>query len=191
MHRLALPLLLAAALVPAAAHGWGGACPSGPPLALVQNDAGSGRDAGDLLEEALPLPGEGYFWGSLDPPLQVGLQDQHDWYRLDVPAGARNITVEVKSLGKVLNPGGGWPFVYWLEVFRAEEVPVAFLGSWEAPFTFASPGGETLHVDLYIVPLMWDEACATAPWSGPAVPALPAEPQLYRVLVACAPACAA
>lgn len=184
---LLLALALAAPGLPSLAASAG--CPLGPPLALAQNDAGSGRDAGSDLATAVALQGDGYFWGSEDAPVQMGLQDIDDLYTAQVPAGARDITVEVKSLGKLLDPESSWPFVYWLEVFRGE-VPVAFLGSWEDPFTFASPGGETLRIDIYIVPLVWQDLCGPVGWSGPQAPALPAEPQIYRALFDCEPACA-
>lgn len=190
MSRWAVALLLVAAWPLAAAALPAAACPVGPPLAAVQNDAGSGRDAGSDLAHAVSLAGDGYFWGTMDAPLQTGFQDWDDLFVAHVPEGARDITVEVKSLGKLLDPDSSWPFVYWLEVFRPGVGSVAFRGSWEDPIAFPSPGGETLLVDVYIVPLMWQDLCAQQDWAGPQVAALPAEPQMYRALFTCAPTCA-
>lgn len=185
--------LLAAALLalPALALPWPAqalACPLAPPSALLQNDAGSGRDAGAGEMGAVPLRRDGFFWGSLDPPVQHGFSDISDWYVVDVPPGARAITVEIKSLGKVLAPGASWPLVYWLEVFRPGVGAVAFRGSWEAPVSFESPGGERLWLVVYLAPLVWDEACSPA-GGGAGLGALPGEPQLYRARFECAPAC--
>lgn len=190
MRRLLAVALVLAALPPLAAAVTGAPCPVGPPLAVLQNDAGSGRDAGSDVAHAVALGQDGHFWGTMDAPLQTGVQDEDDLYVAVVPPGPRDVTVEIKSIGKLLDPESSWPFVYWLEVFRAGAAPPAFLGSWEDPITFASPGGETLLVDIYLVPLLWEDLCAPQPpWAGPQAPALPAEPQLYRALFDCDPDC--
>lgn len=187
MRALALALLLAMASMAQPGPAQASPCPAGSPTAVLQNDNDSGRDAGQGPSGAVAVQRDGLFWGSLDPPAQLGLNDIRDWFVVDVPEGARDISVEVKSLGKALFPTMGWPLVYWLEVWRGD-VSVAFRGSWEPPVSFASPGGERLFLEVYIVPLAWEEPCSPAD-AAPGLGALPAQPQLYRVRFECQPAC--
>jgi hypothetical protein len=47
----------------------------------MQNDAGSGTDAGDKITKAIALePGSSFFG-------EMGVFDEEDWYRFDIPAG--------------------------------------------------------------------------------------------------------
>ena len=47
----------------------------------IQNDGGSGTDAGDNITNALPIKPERSYSGEL------GGLDESDWYRFDIPAG--------------------------------------------------------------------------------------------------------
>lgn len=84
MFKLALAVLLVATSVTAA----------GLP-AVLDNDAGSGRDAGGAPADALVLPGPGRYQGGLTPPSDA------DWYRLPI-AGVTPACIDVSIQGAAI-----------------------------------------------------------------------------------------
>lgn len=64
----------------------------------IQNDAYSGRDAGDGPAGAVRLPREGYSWGWLDPPADGLGGDREDWYSFPLAAAPDHVVmVEVNA----------------------------------------------------------------------------------------------
>ena len=142
---LALALMattLAIAAPPAAADAhcdapWGAA--SSAPL---QDDAGSGLDAGDAPQDATLLPGHGEYAAFLDPVKRDG-GDAEDWYALDIPADG----TDESAIFSVSSDYGPAPYAlgtrFLLEVFdpdgvtyetRSDSDPVALTlekeGTW-------------------------------------------------------------
>jgi len=177
--------------VPAVATPPAPACPVQTMTGFLQNDAGSGRDAGDVRDGAVPLLHEEWSWGNLDPPLAYGFQDLQDWFTLDVPQGERNITVKVVFLPNYYYGDDAVPVFYSLDVWRAgQEFPVHETISYLPPTSFQEVGGERLWLRVYEVPLSIASPCL--PGSGLPMPStglLPADIGAYGLLVRCNPAC--
>lgn len=95
--------------------------------AASQDDAGSGKDAGGAIDQALPLQ-LGDYQGLL------GDDDQSDFYSLDLPKGASTLTMTVIS-------DGAQDHTVKLGLFNQAQ---AFITDVTAPFSAKTP-----------VPLVW------------------------------------
>ncbi|HEV8361393.1 MAG TPA: hypothetical protein VGR28_13165 [Candidatus Thermoplasmatota archaeon] len=193
----ALPLGLAALAIAASVAlpmGIAGvACPAADPLKLVQNDAGSGRDAGDTPAGAVPVGADGWQWGFVEgpaPALESGLEDLHDWFYADVPPGPHDVTTRVVAQVNhdFFNDANQVVLLFWLEVFHEGEAsPFYEAAVWYPPFTFQADG-ERVLLHVYFVPLLIQPLCQGQE-AGPAVAPLPPEAQTYGAFFACAPLC--
>lgn len=187
----ALALLLALAALPAAA-GLGACQPAAPfdALRALQDDAGSGRDAGDCDALAVPLRHDGYHWGTLDPPLpQEGL-DANDWYAIHFERG------QAVMASVAVNVNSTVPYMLLAHVpTRLEVWPPGAASAVGATTSCAgavrfdsSPGVWRLRVAAS--PLPGTGPCAP---SAPDYPPPPLEPaqarQSYGVYFGCNPHC--
>ena len=100
LREAALTLLLLTSALAVAPSVGALPCDSGPwgvaASAPLQDDAGSGFDAGDAPEEAIELPGHDEYQAFLDPLYRDG-RDAEDWYALDIPLLGRGIRFSVSE----------------------------------------------------------------------------------------------
>lgn len=163
-------------------------CPVPSPLRLVQDDADSGRDAGDVPDLAVPVPGNGWQRGSLTAPVHDGLDDLHDWFYLDVGPGPHILTLDLQNEPNlVLGMGNTVPLIYYFELWREEGAsPDLEFASWAPPQNVGADA-ERLLIHIYPSPLLWWDVC-TSVGDWPAYLGLLPEPlQTYGFLVELAP----
>ena len=167
------------------------ACPAPSVTGALQDDGGSGGDAGDARSGAVPLAHDGWWWGTLDAPLEYGMEDAHDWFAVQVPEGPRDVTIQVIAGTDQVAPPDTVVIIYYLAMWRAgdDEVAVADTISYLPEFTFPTPGPGAYHLHVTSQSLLWGEVCAAsgASLDGPGV--VPQLLQGYGVRFACAPAC--
>ena len=130
--------LLAATLGAAPASAGGGVCDSGPwgvaSSAPLQDDAGTGFDAGDARERATPLPGHANYSSFLDPVYRDG-RDAEDWYTLEL--GSSSWDVIRFSVGAGYTPGMP-DLAFRMEVFEPGAATPSFsTTSRDAPIELA------------------------------------------------------
>ena len=150
-------LLVALALAPAMAAAPAPACVGTRP---AQDDASSGHDAPDARDLALPLRGEGYFWGWLDPADAAGA-DREDWYAVPLVGSGHEVMLSVSSNGTGEHVGP-----YRLDVFApGEDEPFATSASYEDPVRFTDDAAGVYHVRVtpYLPVAVEGPACAPAP----------------------------
>lgn len=166
-------------------------CPVAGPTKFVQNDAGSGRDAGDARDDAVSVGADGWQWGFVDgPSYEGGFQDISDWFSADIPPGPHDVTVRLAPLVNHLlfEDGDVVPYYVWLEVYRDGAASTFYDAAiWDPPFTFQADG-ERILLHVYIGSVLNEPLCEAAP-APAAVAPLPPEAQTYGTLFACSPAC--
>lgn len=110
------------------------------PLALADNDAGSGGDAPNSRGDAIPANAS-FFGGHLDP----SAGDTADWYVVHVPAG-KGIHLEA---GSVLN-GNDWGGVSLVVLTPiGDQVADLWFGNWVSQTDFVAPE-DTLLVGVTV-----------------------------------------
>jgi hypothetical protein len=161
------------------------------PLRWVQNDVGSGQDAGDAPEGAVALAHEGWSFGALTIPVNDTVEDISDWFVLDVPPGPRTVTFDGQNVANLLlGMGNTVPLILYYEIWREGEAsPALEFASWAQPAAFGSPGDERLRVHVYPSPLLLFDGCTQVVPVPVALGLLPDPAQTYGFLADCAPDC--
>lgn len=91
--------VLAVAAWPVGSTGWAATADVNEcGLVVWQDDADSGRDAGDVAEDALLLPREDAFGAFLGPRPAEMLDDRHDWFSIDLAPGIDSAMFRVRPL---------------------------------------------------------------------------------------------
>lgn len=191
---LALALLLAALPLPPAASepalcsAFATAVP--PAHAVLQDDAGSGTDAGDALAAAMPLGFEGYVLGYLDPAVGHDAADTEDWYGVELPGAGEVVSVGMTWDYASVVPG----YQVLAQVYAPGGQLVFTTGSAEEPRNFTNHVAGWWHIRVFHTPLAdappLQGPCASVPASpGLEVPARNA--QNYGMYFGCHPHCLA
>jgi hypothetical protein len=163
----------------------------GSPLRLIQDDAGSGQDAGDAPSGAVTVGAEGWNFGALTVPMNDTVEDISDWFILDVPAGPRTITFDGQNVANLmLGMGNTVPLILYYEIWQAGGAsPALEFASWAQPMALSSPGGERLSLHVYPSPLLLVQGCATVVPIPLSVGLMPDAAQTYGALIDCNPDC--
>lgn len=186
----ALTMLLA----PPAASGDPALCGALAAPRALQDDGGSGQDAGDERAWAVALRTDGYVWGSLEPPGQYGAADLSDWYFAHVPPGERRVTVGAfmydHSLGTAAlsEALSGTPLAFRLEVWEPGAAEPRHWLANGTNLTLPSTTGGTWYILIYIPPLAGQALCASAP-PPPGSGVMRRETQAYGMYFGCDPIC--
>jgi len=171
--------------------------------AMVQDDAGSGGDAGDCAALAVGVTAAGYVWADLDAGGVAGVADLDDWFEADLASllgpgngVVVNITADVLAYYAVilgLPPTPGLHIPLHLEVYAPDGAPAQVISSCGDGLAFLPEAG-TYQLHVYRVPVGPDRVPVEAPCVAPA-PFQPAtEPapagQSYGIYLGCHPHCA-
>lgn len=191
---------LLAVTLPWATAGADPACDAALPLLaaptrLPQDDAGTGADAADAAEGALPLvmplPENGtqgdYYWAWLDPHVTRDGADASDWYAIDLAPGPKDVMLELVSNYTPAAKAMG--YADFRATFHGPAGEVLALRSGSGQVTFPdTAGGRWL---AHVVPdgtLGGARACA----SGGAAPPATGGDETFRnhgLYVGCRPVC--